>query len=141
MIGGLGGDGSQDNITRLGPWAGWGTVTGVPTGDGLRNSSIDLGGGQRFKIGWCLYSNGSTIQDFGLSSTRNNPIPSLDAQQSYEFGQGQRREPHYTSKTTDFGFPFRQFSAANEDAAEDQSIAGSNSYRDQLLKSFKMRRP
>jgi hypothetical protein len=116
MIGGLGGDGSQDDITRLGPWAGWGTVTGVPTGDGLRNSSIDLGGGQRFKVGGVVIPTGSTIQDFGLSSTRNNPIPALDAQQSYEFGQGFRREPTYSSKTTDFGFPFRQFSAANEDA-------------------------
>jgi hypothetical protein len=114
MIGGVGGDGSQDNITRLGPWAGWGTVTGVPTGDGLRNSSIDLGGGQRFKVGGVVIPTGSTIQDFGLSDMRNNPIPSLNAQQSYEFGQGFRREPVYSSKTTDFGCGFRQFSAANE---------------------------
>jgi len=113
-IGGLGGDGSQDNIGRLGPWAGWGTVTGVPTGDGLRNSSIDLGGGQRFKAGGVVIPTGSTIQDFGLSSTRDNPIGALEAQQSYEFGQGFRREPVYSSKTTDFGCRFAQFSPANE---------------------------
>jgi hypothetical protein len=115
-IGGIGGDGSQDNVARLGPWAGWGTVTGVPTGDGLRQSSIDLGGGQRFKAGGTKISTGSSIQDFGLSATRDNPIAALNAQQSYEFGQGFRREPIYSSKTTDFGFPFAQFSPANEDA-------------------------
>jgi len=113
MIGGYGGDGSQDNVARMGPWAGWGAVTGVPTGDGLRSSSIDLGGGQRFKIGGDVIPTGSTIQDFGLSSTRNNPIGALDANQSYEFGQGFRREPIYSSKTTDFGFPYHQFSPGN----------------------------
>ena len=51
ILGGGGSDGSQDNIERLGPWAGFGTVTGVPTGNGWRNSAIDLGGGQRFSTG------------------------------------------------------------------------------------------
>lgn len=116
QIGGVGGDGSQDNVARLGPWAGWGTVTGVPTGDGLRNSSIDLGGGARFKTGGVVIPTGSTIQDFGLSATRNNGIGALDANQSYEFGQGRHREPMYSSKTTDFGLPYTLFSPANETA-------------------------
>ncbi|MBI5174803.1 MAG: hypothetical protein SFV17_01770 [Candidatus Obscuribacter sp.] len=106
-------DGSQDNVERLGPWAGWGAVTGVPTGNGLRHNSIDLGGGQRFQAGGNVISTGSTIQDFGLSATRNNPIGALSANQSYEFGQGFRRMPVYTNKTTDFGLPFTQFSPAN----------------------------
>lgn len=106
-------DGSQDNVERLGPWAGWGAVTGVPTGNGLRHNSIDLGGGMRFQAGGDVISTGSTIQDFGLSSTRTNPIGALDANQSYEFGQGMRRIPIYSSKTTDFGLPFTQFSPAN----------------------------
>jgi len=107
-------DGSQDNIERLGPWAGWGTVTGVPTGDGLRHSSIDLGGGMRFQAGGdTVIPTGSTIQDFGLSATRNNPIGALSANQSYEFGQGRRRIPMYSSKTTDFGLPYTLFSPAN----------------------------
>lgn len=113
MIGGIGGDGSQDNITRMGPWAGWGAVTGVPTGSGLRSSAIDLGGGQRFQAGGAIIPTGSTIQDFGLSATRNNPIGALEANQSYEFGQGMRRIPMYSSKTTDFGFPYTQFSPGN----------------------------
>lgn len=106
-------DGSQDNIERMGPWAGWGTVTGVPSGNGLRSSAIDLGGGTRFQAGDCVIPTGSTIQDFGLSSTRNNPIGALQANQSTEFGQGMRRLPMYSSKTTDFGFPYTQFSPAN----------------------------
>ncbi|MBA4077282.1 MAG: hypothetical protein C0508_19790 [Cyanobacteria bacterium PR.023] len=113
MIGGFGGDGSQDNVTRMGPWAGWGTVTGVPTGNGLRSGSIDLGGGQRFQAGGAIIPTGSSIQDFGLSNTRNNPIAALEANQSYEFGQGMRRIPMYSSKTTDFGLPYTQFSPGN----------------------------
>ncbi len=113
MIGGFGGDGSQDNVERMGPWAGWGAVTGVPTGNGLRSGSIDLGGGQRFQAGGAIIPTGSSIQDFGLSATRNNPIGALQANQSYEFGQGMRRIPMYSSKTTDFGFPYTQFSPGN----------------------------
>ncbi|MBI4533779.1 MAG: hypothetical protein HY711_07505 [Candidatus Melainabacteria bacterium] len=107
------GDGSQDQVTRLGPWAGWGVPFGVPTGDGLRNSSIDLGGGQRFEVGDTTIPTGSTVLDYGLSSTRNHWIDALNAQQSTEFGQGWRRIPMYSSKTTDFGFPYAQFNPAN----------------------------
>lgn len=113
MIGGVGGDGSQDNVTRMGPWAGWGAVTGVPTGNGLRSSSIDLGGGQRFQAGGAIIPTGSTIQDFGLSNTRDNPVGALQANQSYEFGQGMRRIPIYSHKTTDFGLPYTQFAPGN----------------------------
>lgn len=113
VIGGGGGDDSQDNIERLGPWAGWGTVTGVPTGDGWRNSAIDLGGGQRFKVGGTKISTGSGIQDYGLSTTRMNAIGALNAHQSTEFGQGMRRLPIFSNKTTDFGFPYAQFDPAN----------------------------
>src|SRR6185437_4294761 len=88
VLGGLGGDGSQDEVTRLGPMSGWGVPFGVPTGDGLRNSSIDLGGGVRMAIGGAKISTGSSVQDYGLSSMRFNAIPSLDARQSTEFGQG-----------------------------------------------------
>ena len=110
------GDGSQDEVTRLGPYSGWGVPFGVATGDGLRNNSIDLGGGMRYAAGGVKIPTGSTIQDFGLSSTRGNGIMGLGAQQSTEFGQGFRREPTYSSNTTDFGFPYRQFNPANEDA-------------------------
>jgi hypothetical protein len=113
-LGGFAGDGSQDEVTRLGPMAGWGIPFGVPTGDGLRNSSIDLGGGQRFKVGGRKISTGSGIQDYGLSATRDNPLAPLEARQSTEFGQGFHREPIYTSKSTEFGFPYRQFIPANE---------------------------
>jgi hypothetical protein len=118
--------GIQDEVTRVGPLAGFGLPFGVPTGNGfdrgtaagteLRNSSIDLGGGQRMKIGGQTISTGSSIQDFGLSDTRNNGIAALTAQQSTEFGQGWRRIPLYSSRTTDFGCRFQQFSPANEDA-------------------------
>src|SRR5579885_3838209 len=86
LISGLG-DGSQDEVTRLGPWAGWGVPFGVATGNGLRNNSIDLGGGTRFKVPGCIIPTGSTVQDFGLSTTRGNNIMGLGAQQSTEFGQ------------------------------------------------------
>lgn len=113
VLGG-GGDGSQDEVTRLGPWAGWGVPYGVPTGDGLRSSSIDLGGGRRFSAGdCCTIPTGTALQDYGLSSTRDNPLAPINARQSYEFGQGMRREPQYSSKTSDFGFPYMQFDPAN----------------------------
>jgi hypothetical protein len=116
VLGGLGGDGSQDEVTRLGPMSGFGLPFGVPTGDGLRNSSIDLGGGTRFKAGQdTKISAGSSVQDYGLSGMRGNPIGALDAQQSFEFGQGWRRIPLTSSNTTDFGFYYMQFSPANED--------------------------
>jgi hypothetical protein len=115
VLGGLGGDGSQDEVTELGPVAGFGVPFGVPTGDGLRNSSIDLGGGQRFKAGGTKISTGSSVQDYGLSAMRNNPLAQIRAVQSVEFGQGLRREPIASNKTTDFGFPYMQFQPANED--------------------------
>ncbi len=109
------GDGTQDQVTRLGPYSGWGVPFGVPTGDGLRNNSIDLGGGTRFSTGAgnTPISYGSTLQDYGNSDMRNTPISGLGAHQSDEFGQGWRRIPMYSSKTTDFGFPYRQFNPAN----------------------------
>lgn len=115
--------GIQDEVTRVGPLAGFGLPFGVPTGNGfdkgtsagteLRNSSIDLGGGQRLKLGGQRISTGSSIQDFGLSDTRNNGIAALTAQQATEFGQGWRRIPQYSSRTTDFGFNYTQFNPAN----------------------------
>ncbi|MBX9666573.1 MAG: hypothetical protein K2X93_03095 [Candidatus Obscuribacterales bacterium] len=113
ILGGGAVDGSQDNIERLGPWAGFGAVTGVPTGNGWRNSSLELGGGQRFQAGGAIVPTGSTVQDYGLSSTRQNGILGLTAQQTTEFGQGLRRVPIFSNKTTDFGFPYTQFDPAN----------------------------
>lgn len=115
-LGGLPDDGSQDQVELLGPMAGWGVPFGVATGNGLRNNSLDLGGGQRFAVGGNRISTGNSVQDYGLSSMRNNPISALKGRQSTEFGQGWRRIPKYTSKTTDFGFPYTQFGAANIDA-------------------------
>ncbi len=107
-------DGAQDNIERMGPWGGFGAVTGVPTGDGWRHSSIDLGGGQRYQAGGnCIIPTGSSVQDFGNSSTRYNSTMGLTAHQSTEFGQGMRRIPQYSSKTSDFGFPYTQFNPSN----------------------------
>lgn len=123
VLGGGGTDGSQDNIERLGPWAGFGAVTGVPSGNGWRNSAIDLGGGQRFQAGGTTIPTGSTVQDYGLSSTRQNGILGLTAQQTYEFGQGLRRTGVYSNKSTDFGFPYQQFDPANTNPQK----------RDQLL--------
>jgi hypothetical protein len=121
---GGGGDGSQDEVTLTGPLAGFGLPFGVPTGNGynkgpagsnndLRNSAIDLGGGQRLKIGGAKISTGSSLQDYGLSDMRDQGIGALDGHQSTEFGQGFRREPIFTNKTTNFGFPYRQFIPAN----------------------------
>lgn len=112
-LGGLPDDGSQDQVELLGPMAGYGVPFGIATGNGLRNNSIDLGGGQRFAIGGQKISTGSSIQDYGLSSMRHNPISALQGRQSYEYGQGFRRMPKYSSKTTDFGFPYQQFNPAN----------------------------
>jgi hypothetical protein len=113
LIPGLG-DGSQSEVTELGPYAGFGVPFGVPTGDGLRNSSVDLGGGERFKIGGVKLSTGSSVQDYGLNPQRNSSIVGISNNRSTEFGQGLRREPIYSSNTTDFGFPYRQFVPANE---------------------------
>ena len=114
-MGGLPDDGSQDIVELLGPMAGWGMPFGIPTGNGLRNSSIDLGGGMRMDPPGSdtTISTGSSVQDYGLSSTRDNPMPALNASQSTEFGQGLRRVPIESSKTTDFGMPFSQYSPAN----------------------------
>ncbi|HEY9714956.1 MAG TPA: hypothetical protein V6C72_15920, partial [Chroococcales cyanobacterium] len=122
-----GGGNAQDEVTLTGPLAGFGLPFGVPTGNGynkgpagsnndLRNSAIDLGGGQRLKVGGQIISTGSSIQDFGLSATRNAAVAALNAHQSTEFGQGYRREPIFTNKSTDFGFPYTQFNPSNEDA-------------------------
>lgn len=117
VLAGGGSDGSQDNIERMGPWSGFGAVTGVPTGSGWRSSAIDLGGGQRFQAGGnCIIPTGSTVQDFGLSSTRFNQTMGLTAHQSTEFGQGMRRMPFYSSRTSDFGFPYTQFNPSNVNA-------------------------
>jgi len=114
MIGGRGGDGSQDQVTRLGPWAGYGVVDGVPTGDGQRNSVIDLGGGQRMKVAGIVIPTGSTIQDMGVSATRHNPIRALRAQRSTDLGQGMHREPTFSNRSTDFGLRYKQLIPANE---------------------------
>jgi hypothetical protein len=49
-----------------------------------------------------------------LSDTRNNPVGALNAWQSTEFGQGFRRIPLFSNKSTDFGFPYAQFDPSNE---------------------------
>jgi hypothetical protein len=117
------GDGSQDQVTRLGPWAGWGVPFGVGTGNGLRHSSIDLGGGQRFQAGGgCIIPTGSAVQDYGLNPMRDSGIGALNSQQSFEFGQGWRRIPQYSSKTTDFGFPYAQFDPANVNPQKDDHL-------------------
>jgi len=113
-LGGAGGDGSQDNVARLGPWAGYGVVTGVPTGDGMRNSALDLGAGQRIKVAGVKISTGSSIQDFGDSATRNNPIFANRAQRSFNGSQGLHNEPIFSNKSTDFGKRYTQFNQANE---------------------------
>jgi hypothetical protein len=117
-----GGGDSQDEVTRLGPWAGWGVPYGVPTGDGMRNNSIDLGGGMRYKVGGIKIPTGTSLQDYGLSSTRDCPVMGENAQQSFEFGQGFRREPIYSSNTTDFGFPYMQFNPANENPQKQDQL-------------------
>jgi hypothetical protein len=122
-LGGYGGDGSMDQVQLLGPMAGYGVPYGVATGNGMRNSSIDLGGGMRFNVGGQTISTGNTIQEYGDSAMRYNGIPALQAQQATEFGQGMHRLPVYSNKTTDFGFPYTQFSPANVP----------NQKRDQLL--------
>lgn len=119
-----GGGDSQDVVELTGPLAGFGVPYGVPTGNGynkgpagsnddLRHSDIDLGGGMRFKSGQTKISTGKSLQDFGLSATRNNGIGALNAWQSTEFGQGFRRIPLFSHKSTDFGFPYTQFDPAN----------------------------
>lgn len=108
------GDGSQDQVTRLGPWAGWGVPFGVATGNGLRHNSLDLGGGKRFQVGGGpTISTGSSIADYGLNPMRGAGIPGLQNNQSTEFGQGFRRIPKFSHKTTDFGFPYTQFAPFN----------------------------
>ncbi len=122
-LGGIGGDGSQDQVTLLGPMAGYGVPFGVASGNGLRNNSLDLGGGQRFSTGGQTISTGSSLQDYGNSAMRYNGINALSGRQSTEFGQGMRRLPQYSNKTTDFGFPYSQQSPGNV----------SNQKRSQLL--------
>lgn len=122
----LGGGGyTQDEVTETGPLAGYGVPFGVPTGNGynngppgtgsdLRFSSIDLGGGMTMRVGGeCKISTGSTLQDYGSSATRNNGVLGLTAHQSTEFGQGFHRMPIMSNKTTDFGFPLKQWIQPN----------------------------
>lgn len=121
----LGGGGmSQDEVTLTGPLAGFGVPFGVPTGFGynkgpagsnndLRLSAIDLGGGMRTAMGGTKISTGSTLQDYGLSATRNNGVTGLTAAQAFEFGQGRHREPIFSNTTTDFGLPFKQSTPPN----------------------------
>jgi hypothetical protein len=114
LVPGLG-DGSQSEVSLLGPWAGFGIPYGVPSGNGLRNSSVDLGGGQTFKIGGSgPISTGTTVQDYGLNPMRNSSIVGIQNHQSTEFGQGWRRIPRYSSTTTDFGTHYQQFFPQNE---------------------------
>lgn len=119
-----GGGPTQDFVNQFGALAGWGMPYGVPTGNGynkglagtndsLRTSAIELGGGQRFKVGDCKIPTGSTLLDYGTSATRMNGIGALNAWQSTEFGQGFRRMPVYSSKSTDFGFPYTIFDPSN----------------------------
>ncbi len=107
------GDGSQGEVEELGPYAGWGVPFGVPTGDGLRNSSIDLGGGMQMKVGGVTVPTGNTILDYGTNAMRGNPIMGLGAQRSFDFGQGFRNNGIYSNATTDYGFPYQQFNPAN----------------------------
>jgi hypothetical protein len=119
-----GGGNSQDEVTETGPIAGYGLPFGVPTGNGYyrgtqagsenRLSDIDLGGGMTMKVGGVKFGTGSTIQDMGISYLRDNGVAALTAHQSTEFGQGLRREPIFSNKTTDFGFPLKQQNPANE---------------------------
>ncbi len=119
-----GGGTSQDEITQFGQLAGYGLPYGVPTGNnynnfgqGLntssRNSSIDLGGGLTTKVGGVKIPLGSSVQDYGASALRGNSVGALSATQSTEFGQGLRREPIASTRTTDFGTHYNQFNAAN----------------------------
>lgn len=119
-----GGGNSQDVVTLTGPLAGMGVPFGVPTGFGynkgpagsnndLRLSAVDLGGGMRTSIGGQTISTGSSLQDYGISYMRNNPITGLTAGQSTEFGQGRHRGPIFVNETTDFGCRFKQFNPAN----------------------------
>lgn len=112
-LGGLPDDGSMDQVELLGPMAGYGVPFGVATGNGMRNSSLDLGGGQRFAIGGNTISTAQGVQDYGHSAMRYHGMSALNARQSTEFGQGMRRLPMHSNKTTDFGFPYTQFSPAN----------------------------
>jgi hypothetical protein len=119
-----GGGNSQDEVTEMGPIAGYGLPFGVPTGNGYnkgtqagsenRLSDIDLGGGMRMKVGGTKISTGSSLQDMGISYLRDNGVTGLTAQRATEFGQGLRREPIFSNNTTDFGLGFKQFPAANE---------------------------
>lgn len=129
----LGGGGpNQDEITEMGPLAGWGLPYGIPTGVGYNNagpginndnyqSSVDLGGGPRMKIlspgvyggGPTVISTDTTIQDYGANVFRHSPIGLLTAQQSTDYGQGFHGSGIYTNKTTDFGFNFQPWNPAN----------------------------
>jgi hypothetical protein len=122
--------GIQDETVRLGALAGYGVVNGVPNGNGCldpnranransgwRISSLDLGGGQRIKIGGVKISTGSSLQDYGLNDMRGNAILALRAHRSTDLGQGRHDVGSpYSSNTTDFGGNFKQFSPANENS-------------------------
>jgi hypothetical protein len=130
----LGGGGpNQDEVTLTGPLAGWGIPFGIPTGVGYNNgpagsnndlysTSVDLGGGPRMKVGGNVISTDQTIQDYGQNILTQSPIGGLTAQQSTDYGQGLHSLINngavgnaQVSKTTDFGFKFQPFNAANLD--------------------------
>jgi hypothetical protein len=113
-------DNSQDIIYQFGSLAGFGVPYGVPTGNGYANgtagsnssnrlSAIDLGGGQRTKMGGIVIPSGQSIQYYGANPMRNNAIGALNAAQSTEFGQGLWREPVTSNGTSDFGLPYKSF--------------------------------
>lgn len=120
-----GGGNSQDEVTEMGPIAGYGLPFGVPTGNGYnkgtqagsenRLSDIDLGGGMTMKVGGVKISTGSSIQDMGISYLRDNPVAALHAYQNTDFGQGFRNNGIFSNNSTDFGLGFKQFPAADEE--------------------------
>jgi hypothetical protein len=118
-----GGGLAQDSVTLMGPLAGFGVPYGIPTGVGYNNgpagsnndlyqSSVDLGGGQRMKIGGTTISTGQTLQDYGQNVFIGNGGP-LSATQSSDYGQGWHGSGIFTNKTTDFGCKFQAWNPAN----------------------------
>lgn len=129
-----GGGIAQDEVTQLGPLAGFGVPYGIPTGVGYNNgpagtnndlyqSSVDLGGGQRMKIGGTTISTGQTIQDYGNNVFVQNGGP-LSASQSTDYGQGLHGSGIFTNKTTDFGCKFQAWNPANVGAGDLNMPAG-----------------
>jgi hypothetical protein len=119
-----GGGPNQDSVTLMGPLAGYGTIYGIPTGEGynngpagsnndLRQTSVDLGGGARMKVGNQIISTNQSIQDYGNNVLRTTPIGGITARQSTDMGQGVHGSGVNAGKTTDFGGNFQPFNPAN----------------------------